>query len=350
MLATLTVYSACSSKQNEDPSEGGNFAGSGGTVDAAEMLTQGRNSTEFILSKSLHPLNLGLVLRIYLPDGTSPFDTGGVFPLAFGYHGSGGLTKEPEQPGQECTEELETTYREMTDFLLAQGVAVVWVDSFYSRDPRFCEDNDADFQQFAPPSMDSNLQQVVNRLYDTTAAENAVCQLTRFDCHRYMRIGTSEGSTAALLPSHRYIGHSLAQLFNPDDPNNELDKLPLVPYAALPANLPQPQFVMAISPGCGFYGAIPFSLDGDSNDLYYPGQDVFLEIGSSDDVPKDCSVEIGEGRRQLQAEEIQAREGISGDNYRYHVSIYPGEGHPLWESRQEDIKTKLLPLIQQFLK
>lgn len=78
------------------------------------------------------------------------------------------------------------------------------------------------FQLFAPPAMDSNLQQVVSRLYDAAFAEQAFCSLTCFDCSKYMRIGTSEGGTAAILPSHRFVDRSLAQLFDPNDPDNEL--------------------------------------------------------------------------------------------------------------------------------
>lgn len=123
-----------------------------------------------------------------------------------------------------------------------------------------------------------------------------------------------------------------------------------IAFATLPVNRPQSKFVLAISPGCGFYGAIPFSVDGDTEDLFYPSQDLFLEIGGSDDIPEECAVAIGDGRRQLKAEEIQNREGISDAEFRYRLTIYPGAGHALWEARQEEIKAKLLPLIQQHLK
>ncbi|MCC7344378.1 MAG: hypothetical protein IT573_05520 [Deltaproteobacteria bacterium] len=352
-VAAVGVLSGCGGKGAANPGGGAGSNGSsavGGAVKPAEILSPGRSVTEYVLSKSRHPQGVGLVLRVFLPDGSSLFDEGAVYPLAFGYHGSGGLNREPDQAGQECTQELETAYREMTEFLNAQGVAVVWIDSFYSRDPRFCEDNDPDFQQFAPPAMDSNLQQVVSRLYDAAFAEQALCSLTRFDCSKYMRIGTSEGGTAAILPSHRFVDRSLAQLFDPNDPDNELQKLTDIAFATLPVNRPQPKFVLAISPGCGFYGAIPFSVDGDTEDLFYPSQDLFLEIGGSDDIPEECAVAIGDGRRQLQAEEIQNREGISDAEFRYHLTIYPGAGHALWEARQEEIKAKLLPLIQQHLK
>ncbi|MDL1871636.1 hypothetical protein FBR05_05480 [Deltaproteobacteria bacterium PRO3] len=352
-VAAVGVFSGCGGKGAGNPGNGAGSGGSspvGGAVEPMEILSQGRNATEYVLSKSLHPQGVGLVLRAFLPDGSSLFEGGAAFPLAFGYHGSGGLNREAEQAGQECTQELETAYREMTEFLNAQGVAVVWIDSFYSRDPRFCEDNDADFQQFAPPAMDNNLQQVVSRLYDAAFAEQALCSLTRFDCSKYIRIGTSEGGTAAILPSHRFVDRTLVQLFDPKDPDNELEKLTDIAFANLPANRPQPKFVLAISPGCGFYGAIPFSIDGETEDLFYPSQDLFLEIGGSDDIPEECAVAIGDGRRQLQAEEIQNREGISEEDFRYHLTIYPGAGHALWEARQEEIKAKLIPLIQQRLK
>ncbi len=224
----------------------------------------------------------------------------------------------------------------MTDFLLAQGVAVVWIDSFYSRDPRFCEDNTADFRQFAPPVMDGDLQQVISRVYDTVFAENAFCALPRFDCQRLLRIGTSEGGTATLLPSHRYLDHSLAQLFDPNSSQNKLDKLTLLTYSALPQNRPVPKFIMPIAPGCGFFGAVPFAVDGDTKDLFYPEQSAHLEMGSTDSVPAECALMLGQGRRQLQAEEVKKRETISDMDYRYHVTIYDGAGHSLWSERTNE--------------
>jgi hypothetical protein len=256
---------------------------------------------------------------------------------------------EPANPGDECTEKLESVYQQMTDFLLMQGLAVVWIDSFYSRDTRFCEDNTTDFRQFAPPVMDGDLQQVISRVYDTVIAENAFCALPRFDCNRSLRLGTSEGGTATLLPSHRYLDHSLAQLFDPNSTLNKLDKLTLLSYSPLPQNRPQPKFIMPIAPGCGFYGAIPFSVAGDTKDLFYPEQPAYLEMGSTDGVPAECSVTLGQGRRQLQAEEIKKRESIADTDYRYQPTIYDGAGHPLWTERTTELKTKLSALIKQYI-
>lgn len=327
---------------------GGTGGAGGGSIEPGEILSPGRNSTEYILDPAVHPYNVPLYIRVFFPDGGGPLDNGKVYPVAFGYHGSGGLHKAPASPGDECTQELETKYQEMTDLLLAQGVASVWVDSFYSRDKRFCEDNSAAFQQFAPPVMDNDLQQVISRVYDTVTAEAALCSLPRFDCARMLRIGTSEGGTAALLPSHRYLEHSLIQLFDPSSPMNQLAKLTLLTYAPLPAARPHPKFIMPISPGCGFYSAIPFSVNGDTQDLFYPEQDAYLEIGGADTVPAECSVDIGQGRRQLQAEEVQKREAIAAADYRYHTTIYPGAGHPLWEEQQAAIAPKLTGLITKY--
>jgi len=330
-------------------SGGGGSGGSGGAIDPGKVLTPGRNGTEFVLDKSLHPLGVPLVTRVFLPDNSGPLDSGKAFPVAFGYHGSGGLNLEPATPGDECTQELEPVYQQLTDFLLAQGVAAVWIDSFYSRDPRFCEDNTPEFRQFAPPVMDGDLQQVISRVYDTVIAENAFCGLPRFDCQRMLRIGTSEGGTAALLPSHRYLDHSLAQLFDPNSSLNKLDKLTLLTYSPLPQNRPQPKFIMPISPGCGFFGAIPFAVDGDTKDLFYPEQPAYLEMGSTDTVPAECVVTLGQGRRQLQAEEVKKREAISDMDYRYHTTIYDGAGHPLWTERTNELKMKLSSLLTTYV-
>ena len=322
------------------------------TVPPSELpLSPGRNASEFVLPASAHPRGVALVARVFLPDGSSPRSTGPAFPVAFGYHGSGGLHVAPNTPGDECTQKIENTYQQMTDHLLSQGVAVIWIDSFFSRDPRFCEDNDDDFKQFAPPTMDSGLQQVVNRIYDTVFGETAFCRSARFDCSRMMRIGTSEGGTAVLAPSHRYIDHSLEQLFEPD---GKLDGVDTIAYHPLPANRPVPRFVMAISPGCGFYSAVPLSTSGTKpiEELYYPSQDTYLELGTADDIPDDCAVlpPEWEGRRQLQVEEVMAREGIAPADSRYRPTLYPGGPHALWPAQRETLEAKLTNLIQTYLK
>lgn len=317
--------------------------------DIEPVVIGGRVSNEYLLQAHRHPQNVALVTRIFMPDGGNPLAGDTSWPVAFAYHGSGGVVREPAVAGNTCLVELESKVEEITDFLLSQGVAVVWVDSFYSRDPRFCEDNDPAFRAWAPAYMDGQLQQVISRVYDTAVAETELCQLKRFDCTRLMRIGTSEGGTAAMLPSHRFIDHSLAQLFDADHPQNRLEQLPLLSYAALPAGRPQPRFVMAIAPGCGFHGALPFASDENVEDLYYPAHPVYLELGGDDSTSSECSTSIGQGRRQLQAEAVQTLESIAEADYRYHIQLYAGEGHPLWENRQADIKPRLASLIATHL-
>lgn len=339
-------------KETSGPGGSGGMSaagGMGGSSMPGSNFTPGRNETEFVMDKALHPLGVPLVTRVFFPDGGGPLTQGKAFPVAFGYHGSGGLHREPATPGDECLQEIEPVYKEMTDFFLAQGLAVVWIDSFFSRDRRFCEDNTAEFRQFAPPVMDGNLQQTVSRIYDTIIAEDVFCRLPRFDCNRMVRIGTSEGGTATLLPSHRYLDHSLAQLFDPASAQNKLAQLTLLTYSPLPQNRHEPKFIMPISPGCGFYGTIPFSVNGDTKDLFYPAQPAYIEMGSTDTVPAECSVTLGQGRRQLQAEEVKKREMIADTDYRYQGTIYDGAGHPLWTERTAELKMKLVTLIGQYL-
>jgi len=342
---------ASSSSGNGAGGEGGagGAGGAGGSIEPGQIVKPGRTSTEYVLNPSLHPHDVGLVLRVFFPDGSSLLDAGKTFPVAFGYHGSGGLHREPNTPGDECLAELETTYQEMTDFFLAQGIAVVWTDSFYSRDPRFCEDNTAEFQQYAPPVMDSNLQQVISRVYDTVIVESTLCTTGRFDCKRALRIGTSEGGTATLLPSHRYLDHSIAQLFDPNSPQNKLDKLTLLKYVPLPMNRPVMSFIFPISPGCGFQAAIPFSTTGDTKDLYYPDTPTYLEIGGNDSIPAECATAVGTGTRELQALEVQKRESITAADYRYHPTIYAGAGHSLWAEQKSALQPKLEMLIKTHL-
>lgn len=328
----------------------GAFGGTASGTVTASILSPGRNATEFILAADKHPKGVALVTRVFLPDGTAPTDAGAAFPVAFGYHGSGGLHVEPAMAGDTCTQTMETTYAQMTTHLLSQGVAVVWIDSFFSRDPRFCEDNDPAFKAFAPPVMDSGLQQVLSRVYDTVAAETAFCTLPRFDCGHMMRIGTSEGGTAVLVPSHRFLDHSLAQLFVPAGFGNKLAQLPVLTYSPLPANRPVPKFVMAISPGCGFFTAIPLSAAGLTQDLFYPAQDTYIEIGTADSIPDECAVAVGQGRRELQALEVKSREAIADPAYRYRPTLYPGRPHALWPAERPALEAKLTTLIQQYLK
>jgi hypothetical protein len=316
-------------------------------------LTPGRTDlagTEFILPAAIHPQGVALSARVFMPDGSAPNSPGGQFPVAFGYHGSGGLHREPNSPGQNCTTTMESNFTEMTNALVARGFAVVWIDSYYSRDARFCEDNDARFSQFAPSNMDSRLQQVVSRIYDTAFGETAFCTLPRFDCRRMMRIGTSEGATAILAPSHRHIDFTLQKLFDALSDDNKLNVLPNVTYSPLPANRPQPIFSMAISPGCGFFSAIPFATTGTVERIYYPTHHVHIEAGTSDDIPDDCVVRSPSwrGQRQLQAEAIQSREGIPTADYRYHTTTYTSGVHDLWGTRTDALQQKLNDLITTY--
>ncbi|MCB1213998.1 MAG: hypothetical protein KDK66_00850 [Deltaproteobacteria bacterium] len=348
-LIFILALTACDSGPSNGSQGSGsisiNTIGEEGPVAAASILSVGRNAHEYILSSSLHPYEVALRTYVSLPDDSSLFETAGSFPVFFLYHGSGGLFKEPSNLGEDCTQELESNYQEMMTFLNNQGIAVVAIDSFGSRDSRFCEDN-SDFVSFAPPEMDSNLNQVVSRLMDTVVAEKSFCALASLDCSRMARIGTSEGGTAVLVASHRYLEAAWNQLFDAEDPDNELEILTHVAYQALPDNRPTPLFVFAIAPGCGFYGFLPFGVEGeDIENLFYSQSLISIHAGTADSIPAHCAVELGEGTRQRQAEEVQSREGIAEANFTYQYTLYADAPHDLWGSHQSELEAALTSLI-----
>ena len=59
----------------------------------------------------------------------------------------GGLFKEVT-PGQSCSQDIENNYQNLSDRLMNAGVATIMPSSFYSRDNRFCEDNDNDYVDY----------------------------------------------------------------------------------------------------------------------------------------------------------------------------------------------------------
>lgn len=112
---------------------------------------------------------------------------------------------------------------------------------------------------------------------------------------------------------------------------------------------------MAISPGCGFFSAVPLSTSAATpiHNLFYPAQDTYFELGDADGIPDECAVlpapQNWQGRRQLQMEEVRAREAIAPADYRYRPTIYPGGPHSLWPTQQPALANKLTTLIQTYL-
>jgi hypothetical protein len=130
---------------------------------------------------------------------------------------------------------------------------------------------------------------------------------------------------------HYRLQASFAHFFE-----KEADALGPIPYHAVPDGLPRPVFGLAISPGCGLNGAIPFEHDTVDlpdtplDELYFPAGLLQLEIGDQDTVPDHCTYEVPgyEGTRQYQDDEVAKRMGLDPTS-RYLVDIHPGGEHDL---------------------
>jgi hypothetical protein len=329
----------------------GNNCIASGNLSASSIMTQDRISSEFRLNSNLHPDGVSLRMRIFLPKANDSVfnDSGPVYPVVFGYHGSGGLTLAPSTVGQNCATTMDSRYQDITQMVTTEfNMSIIWIDSYTSRDPRFCKDDNSSFDPYRVPGMDSNLQQETLRVYDLTFAESVLCKWKRIDCTRMFRIGTSEGAQGILLPTHRYLDASLAQLFNSSSTKNRLTYLANITYHTLPKNRTEPVFIFPISPGCGFYSFIPFSTTGTAQDMFYPTCPVYMHIGQNDTVPASCAVAVGTGTREIQALAIKAAESISTADYRYNYVIYPNTTHDVYNLQKTAVKQALRQLVSQY--
>jgi len=326
---------------------GAQGSGTKGDGRTAPPMIQGRNAQEFMIpGAQYHPQGIDLRAVVALPQGEGPF------PGCVIVHGSGGVfvQKDPDEP---CTEEVEKNFKQLKDLLVENGVAAILPDSFSSRGEKFCEDNSG--LANAPPGYNREQHRIAIRTYDLLAATNYFCDLEQVDCSRLCFVGTSNGGSIIFHYLHQHLDKSFEAFFA--DPN-QLSKIGNVPYMPIPADRPLPRFAQPISPGCGLNSAIGLEDDAgqlekeDITQLYYPAADLFMDIGTNDSVPDDCAREVGQGRRQTQAEEVVRRLGISQSQSRYRFKIYQGGMHDLLGQTPfgDQIRASFLQRVNDYLK
>lgn len=338
-------------------------------------LVAQRNENEFLINgKFYHPLDNDLVAVVNLPEGASAENP---VPGCAIFHGSGGLFKE-DSPGQSCKDDIESSFQLLVDQLKTAGVATVLPSSFYSRDKRFCEDNNNNYIAFgAEPFFEAGAvnktkdnkyfyRRVATRTIDALATMKFMCDLKEIDCNRTCMIGTSNGGTTIMsyvangLETHLpgFLGDSQ----RPQEPNyefaNRTERLANYPkskvdLSQLATNRPLPKFAHIISPGCSLRKLVPVTKPDDvlnDEDLYYPEDGVLLslEIGTNDSVPTEC---YNGGIREIQAKKYELKHGISDADSRYKIYTHQGGEHSLLSgSFSKTITDRIAVLVDKHLK
>ena len=341
-----------------------------------------RNENEFLIPAEYHPLGNELVAVLHLPEGASAENP---VPGCAIIHGSGGLFREND-PGQACSQTLESTYQNLSDRLNTQGVATILPSSFYSRDERFCEDNDSDYLAYGaapffngddPISRDTSykIRRVAVRTMDMMATMNFFCDLAEVDCSQSCMVGTSNGGTSILgytaqsLPKDllAFMGDEKRPFEYNSTHQKRLTAFANFPELAVsPATLqnelterPLPNFAQLVSPGCTMRDLVPDIEPGNENlpfgldELYYPAgtTELTFEVGTDDGVPDECYIASGEGLREVQARHFEQESNINPADSRYIVEVHQGGPHSLLraDGYQDIILDRLDDLMQSHL-
>jgi len=263
----------------------------------------------------LHLEGLDVPGKLYVPileEGARPM------PAVVLLHGSGGLFATPDDTvdtrGRPCSPELEPQFSRWGERLARLGYVVLMPASHDARG--FCDyygDRDR-----IPDDFDEPRERLLGRLYDTDAASRHLCGLPEVDCDRLGLLGFSHGGSTVMLALHWQLRRALGEL------GSELDlDLPIAP---LPPGAPNFQLGIAYYPGCGLESVVHMSSDPSDNpmDMYFPDADLYLEHGSKDDLVEDCSVDFGEGRRQLQSAAVARADDLPDP---YHIRVHTDARH-----------------------
>jgi len=321
-----------------------------------ELIAQ-RNQNEFLIPGEYHPLGNELIAVINFPQGASAQNP---VPGCAIIHGSGGLFKEND-PGQHCSQDIENNYQAINDLLNSKGIATILPSSFYSREPRFCEDNDSDYLAFASaPFFNGNdvvsrntsykIRRMAVRTMDMLATMRFFCDLDQVDCSNACMVGTSNGASSIMAYSAQSIAQDLPAFmddakrpfeYNSDQTkrNDAFENFPELTVSPITLNYqlthrPTPNFAQLISPGCTMRDIVPDIEPGNENlpfglnELYYPqaGTELTFEIGTADDTPDEC---YNNGFREVQARYFEQESGIAPMDSRYILEIHQDGIHNL---------------------
>ena len=276
----------------------------------------------------LHLEGLTVPAKLFVPileDGARPM------PAVIVLHGSGGLFAMPEDhsTGRPCSTELEPQFARWGERLARLGYVALMPASHDARG--FCDyHND---KKRIPDNFDEPRERLLGRLYDTDAASRHLCGLDEVDCDRLGLLGFSNGASIVMLALHWQLRRALTELGETLD----LD-LPVVP---LPPGGPKFQVGVAYYPGCGMESLIhmSFGADDDPMNMYFPDADLYIEHASQDDLVDECSVDFGEGRRQLQSAAV-ARASDLPDPFHVRVHIDARHGFDNSDGLEEDYEDR----------
>jgi hypothetical protein len=298
-------------------------------------------------------------------------------------HGSGGLFREQAE-GQSCSKNLESNYQLLNDELIAKGIATILPSSFYSRDNRFCEDNDNDYLAYAtapffngndPIQRDSEYKtrRVAVRAMDMLATMRFFCDLDQVDCSNACMVGTSNGGTSIMSYTAQSLTEDLPAFIDDDKRPFESNHTHgtrtdafanFPPLTVSPITLkyqlthrPTPRFAQLISPGCTMRDIVPDIEPGGENlpfgleELFYPaaGTELTIEVGTEDGTPDEC---YQNGFRELQARFFEQESTIAANDSRYIIQIHQDGEHNLLdddEPHRAEVLQRLDSLVDQHL-
>ena len=283
--------------------------------DSFDVEVVGFEVRDVVIPGALHVEGLAVPGKLFVPtlaSGARPL------PALVVLHGSGGLFAPPEDDAGDdrpCSERLEPQFARWGERLARLGYVALMPASFDARG--FCDWYDDEDR--IPDDFDDDRERLLGRLYDTDAASRHLCDMPEVDCERLGLLGFSNGASTALLALHWQLRRALDDLAGLDALDLDLPVLPL------PAGAPRFQVGVAYYPGCGLEGLVHFDVGvGDIADMYSPAADLYIEHGSEDPLIADCSVEHGEGRREVQSS-VVAR--TTGNPDPYHVTVHAGAAH-----------------------
>jgi dienelactone hydrolase len=297
----MTVFAAACGGGDDDPE----------TVDVEVV---GYEVRDVVIPGALHVEGIDVPGKLFVPtlaSGSRPL------PAVIVLHGSGGLFAMPDGSSGDrpCSERLEPQFARWGERLARLGYVALMPASFDARG--FCDWYDDEAR--IPDDFDDERERLLGRLYDTDAASRHLCDQPEVDCERLGLLGFSNGASTALLALHWQLRRALDDLAGLDD--LDLD-LPVVP---LPAGAPSFQVGVAYYPGCGLESVVRFAVDGsDPEAMYSPAADLYIEHGSEDPLIAECSVDFGEGRRELQSSSVARN---TGNPDPYHVRVHLGAEH-----------------------
>lgn len=183
------------------------------------------------------------------------------------FHGSGGLFRPPEDRAEfdPATGTFERQFREWEALLSAEGYAVFFPASFYSR-------GYFDWNDEAPEAL-TNADRLWFRAHDAVAATHWLCQHPRVDCERTGTVGFSNGGSTVLMSE--YLGLPALEAFE---------------EIVVPLQSPT-RLAVTFYPGCALEGFVP--LEGGD---YRPRVPVLMLHGNRDRLYDNCTRRVEQTR------------------------------------------------------